>query len=175
MTFSSQSPGDEQCNNGTTPHSCRDITNLSCFGFFNSLTAGARRRIFSHSVRQNCPALLSFQLFKRSHKEKDEGEKIPFLSHYTADESPWDASVVLENNTEYCEFFFFFFLLSLFSDFHSLLDCRITLLLYQNHINTTVSRSRCAHQKPDGRLSFSIVQMNQRTSDDFQLLLQLEL
>lgn len=90
MTFSLQSPGDEQYNNGKTPHSCRDITNLSCFGFFNSLTAGAHRRIVSHSVGQNCQALLSFQLFKRSHKEKDEGEKILFLSHYTTEESPWD-------------------------------------------------------------------------------------
>lgn len=77
MTFSLQSPGDEQYDNGKAPRSCRDITNLSCFGFSYSLTAGAHRRIFSHSVGQNCLALLSFQLFKRSHKEKDEGEKIP--------------------------------------------------------------------------------------------------
>lgn len=85
MTFSLQSPGDEQHNNSKTPHSGRDITNLSSFWL---LTAGAHRRIFSHSVGQNCLALLSFQLFKRSHKENNEGKKILFLSHYTAEKSP---------------------------------------------------------------------------------------
>lgn len=47
---------------------------------------------------QNCSALLSFQLFKRSHEEEDEGEKILFFSCHAADKSPRDASRVSENN-----------------------------------------------------------------------------
>lgn len=82
MTFSLQSPGDEQCNNGETPHRGRDITNLSPFFFSQRLATGAHWRIFSRSVGQNCSALLSFQLFKKSHEEEDEGEKIQgFFSH----------------------------------------------------------------------------------------------
>lgn len=88
MTFSLQSPGDEQYNNGKSPHSCKDITNLSCFGFFfNSLTVGAHRRIFSYSVGQNCPALLSFQLFKKKSQGKRWGwENLVSLTlHHSGD------------------------------------------------------------------------------------------
>lgn len=57
-------------------------------------------------------------------------------------------------------------------EFQSLLDCEITFLLYQNHTTAHVLNSRCIHyQKSDRMLSFSILQMNQRTSDNFQLLL----
>lgn len=43
MTFSPQSPGDEQYNNGETPHSGRDITNLSSFWL---LAAGSPQKKF---------------------------------------------------------------------------------------------------------------------------------
>ena len=97
-----------QYNNDKTPPSCRYITNLSCFGSLDSLTAGAHWRISSHSVAKNRPALLSFQLFKRSHKEKDEGEKILFLSRYTAEESPWDqlSYNIIQSALNYFYFYF---------------------------------------------------------------------
>lgn len=84
--------------NATMAPQGRDITNLSPLFFPWRLTTGAHWRIFSHSLGQNCSALLSFQLFKRSHEEEDKGEKILVFSHRTADKSPRDASVVLENN-----------------------------------------------------------------------------
>lgn len=85
---------------GETPHSCRDITNLSCFGFFNSLTAGARQKNFSLIQWDRIARLCSaFNYLKGVTRRKMRVRKSCF-SHYTADESPWDASVVFENNTE---------------------------------------------------------------------------
>lgn len=156
---------------GETPHSCRDITNLSCFGFFNSLTAGARQKNFSLIQWDRIARLCSaFNYLKGVTRRKMRVRKSCF-SHITlqtrALEMPQLSLKIIQSSLK-------ILLFSLFFDFQSSLDWRLTLLLYQKHINATtrVSRSRCIHyQKPNGLPSFGILQMNQRTSDNFHLLI----
>lgn len=104
---------------------------------------------------QNCLALLSFQLFKKESQWERWVWENPVSLTLQCRQSPGDASVVLENNTECSEL--------LFSDF---------LTIVSNHINTTA----CVLYLAQG---VSIIK-NQtacwvfykwRTSDGFQLLL----
>lgn len=109
MTLFLQSLKDEQCNNGEAPHCCRDITNLNCFDFFNSLTAGGHRWFFYHSVRQILPALVSVQIFNKESWAKRRGWENPSSPTLHCIEKPWICLSCLINTMCY-EILFLFFL-----------------------------------------------------------------
>lgn len=120
MTFSVQSPGDEQCNNGETPHRGRDITNPSplhppFFSFPSSLQEPTEKcsLIRWDRIARLCSA---FNYLKRVTRRKMRVRKFRvFFSHRATDKSPRDSWVVFENNA----------FPPLFLCFHPLV-CRIT-------------------------------------------------